>query len=72
MCRICNQSPCSSRCPNAVPKPVCFCAECGTELYAGENAYILDDEAYCEDCIHNNAISYLELFADMEIKELEK
>ncbi len=71
MCEICNKTPCDTRCPNAINESVC-CAECGAELYAGEYAYILDGEAYCEDCIHKNAISYLELFADMEVKELEK
>ena len=72
MCEICNKTPCDTRCPNAINEPVCYCAECGAELCAGENAYILDGEAYCEDCIHSNAISYIEFFADMEVKELEK
>lgn len=35
-----------------LPKsPVCDCVDCGTELYEGDTAYVVEGEIYCEDCI---------------------
>lgn len=71
MCEICHQTPCASRCPNASNEPVVFCTECGEPLYAGENAFILNEDVYCEDCVNDNAIQYLQEFADMRSCEVE-
>lgn len=52
MCELCKQTPCPARCPNAeVGMPPYFCDECGMPLYAGEKAYMIEENVYCEDCI---------------------
>ena len=33
------------------PKPVCACAHCKNEMYAGDRYYIYDDAVYDSDCI---------------------
>ena len=32
------------------PKPVCECAWCGAPLYAGDDAYTIDNDLVCENC----------------------
>lgn len=34
------------------PKIVERCYACGNELYEGEECYYIDNEYYCEHCIH--------------------
>ena len=29
---------------------ICFCAECGCEIYEGERIHIIGDKVYCDDC----------------------
>jgi len=53
MCSECLHTPCDSRCPNA-PEPTLYeyCHNCGCEIYLGDDAYVIDDCLYCEDCVN--------------------
>lgn len=31
-------------------EPVCECCVCGEELYAGDEAFRIESDVYCEDC----------------------
>lgn len=42
------------------PKPVCFCYQCGEDLFHGETAYDCDDEIFCEFCGFDNLTEELE------------
>ena len=52
MCEICLQAPCNPRCPNAPePKAVFICDGCGHPIYEGDDAWHIQHEVYCEECI---------------------
>lgn len=60
MCELCWQTPCASRCPNAEPNtetgmPPYYCSDCGSPMYAGDRAYELQGEIYCEACVEDSA-----------------
>ena len=52
MCEECYQFPCHPRCPNA-PEPVAVheCVCCGSDIYAGEDYYDIEGDAYCKECV---------------------
>lgn len=51
MCRICGQTPCDYRCPNAEEqKPVLNCDECKKPIYIGEYYYADNGWFTCEEC----------------------
>ena len=35
------------------PEILFFCAECGNEIYEGEEYWLLHGEIYCEQCIED-------------------
>ena len=41
---------------------ICFCAECGCEIYEGETIHIIGRKVYCDDC-------HREDVAEREIEE---
>lgn len=52
MCRVCLQSPCDPRCPNAdPPKAVYTCSRCKNDIYAGKRVFISPEGVVCEDCL---------------------
>lgn len=56
MCEECRHWPCVSSCPNFVAEPVCYCDNCGGEIYSGEHYYRITIEGYptqnlCEECV---------------------
>lgn len=60
MCNICQKIPCDKRCPNADPKPVCFCDKCGGDIDEGSTFYEIKIEGYptfnlCEHCVDRSA-----------------
>lgn len=52
MCQECHRTPCHPSCPNA-PEPtvVHHCVNCGAEIYAYDEYYEINDDAWCEGCI---------------------
>ena len=54
MCEYCRQYKCPASCPNA-PEPSVFaeCAECGFEIFDGDDYYDINGKYYCEECIEN-------------------
>lgn len=59
MCDICHRNPCVSGCPNSINEPVESCAECGEDLYIGQQVYYLSD--ICDKCFCDKQclLSYL-------------
>ena len=54
MCSVCGRNPCDSRCPNADEAPVfARCEICGEPIYDGDDYYDIDNEYWCEECVHN-------------------
>lgn len=55
MCIECMQYPCHPRCPNAdEPKVVCHCYICDTEIYDGDDMYVIEDMRICYECIRDS------------------
>ena len=74
MCKECEQSYCDSFCPEfsdylpGVGVPGKLCASCGEGIYSGEFYYLIDDKAYCEECVEGLDISELaEIFGFSKI-----
>ena len=53
MCEICHRSPCLPRCPNAEEPVAAKCCNCGRDIYEGEDAFNINGDIYCEDCIND-------------------
>lgn len=51
ICVGCRLTECDARCPEAPePKVVAICDKCGEEIHAGERAFRIDGDVFCEDC----------------------
>ena len=59
MCKECHKSFCDPFCPQfsgylpAVGAPVHHCAYCEGAIYAGDLYYLVEDLAYCKECVEN-------------------
>jgi hypothetical protein len=52
MCELCHHSPCLSGCPNEPgPRAVYTCANCGDDIYEGDDVFDISGEHWCEACI---------------------
>lgn len=77
MCKECEQSFCDSFCPEfsghipGVGLPRVCCSSCGSGIYNGDFYYLIDDSAYCEECVEALDVSELaELFGFSKISYL--
>lgn len=68
MCKECEQSFCDSFCPeysDYIPGtglPRAHCSSCGSGIYSGDFYYLIEDNAYCEECVEASDISELAEF----------
>ena len=55
MCDICGAGGffCTTNCPqnDSGSIVVCLCAQCGNEIYEGDDIYDINDEKWCEKCV---------------------
>lgn len=67
MCSICLQTPCDSRCPNALErKPALYCERCGEPLFAGDRHY----SSICESCLDELSTAEWLALIDAEMEEI--
>lgn len=66
MCRLCMQTPCHPRCPNAAEaEPLYRCCVCGEGIYEGDKYYQDGDQEICSECMDGMATDeLLELFGE--------
>lgn len=77
MCKECEQSFCEEFCPEfsgytpEVGLARRACSSCGSGIYGGDFYYVIDDEAFCEDCVEAlNVTELTELFNFSKISYL--
>lgn len=56
MCDVCGAGGffCTKNCPEQEtgPEVVCLCAQCGNEIYEGDDIYDINEEKWCEECVN--------------------
>lgn len=66
MCRLCMQTPCHPRCPNATePEPLYRCNVCDEGIYEGDKYFAVGEKEICVECMQfMSAEELLELFGE--------
>lgn len=67
MCRVCHMNPCHPACPNAEPKSICECAECGEPIYKGDRVAEINGDYYHTECLETIGIEKLLDICDIDV-----